>query len=344
MVKTLFLLSGENPDLSFAELRHILEFTGGFKEPALVEKRIAVADLPINLHEYIVLRAAYTKLSATLLGLGEVSELLSGSVMLYPGWENLVPAVNSFCVEVYGIAGIPFSSTELEKKIAENILGSDIGLRVDLDNPDVKIVCIASPKTYAVGVLTALKPKKYFTERRAGLKPFKTPSALQPKVARCLVNLAVQSLDSRVLDPFAGSGAVVVEAGLMGHEAVGVELKTWICEGMRRNTSYYCPGTYHTVQGDALTPPFTKSFDAVATDPPYGRSTTLSGRGFEKLLQDFFKNITAILKPRARMVLTIPRETFEALQTCLESFKVREYYDLYVHKSLTRRLVVLTYV
>jgi tRNA (guanine10-N2)-dimethyltransferase len=146
------------------------------------------------------------------------------------------------------------------------------------------------------------------------------------------------------LDPFAGSGAVVVEAGLMGHEAVGVELKTWICEGMRRNTSYYCPGTYHTVQGDALTPPFTKAFDAVATDPPYGRSTTLSGRGFEKLLQDFFKNITAILKPRARMVLTIPRETFEALQTSLENFKVLEYYDLYVHKSLTRRLVVLTYV
>jgi len=344
MAKTLFLLSGENPELAFAELRHILEFTGGFKEPELVERRIAVAELPINMHEYVVLRAAYTKLSATLLGLGEVSDILGGSVMLYPGWENHVPTVKSFCVEVYGIEGMPLSSTELEKKVAETILSSDIGFRVDLENPDVRIVCVASPKTYAVGVLSAVKPKNYFSARRAGLKPFTTPSALQPKIGRCLVNLAVPSPDSRVLDPFAGSGAVVVEAGLMGHEAVGVELKTWICDGMRRNTSYYCPGTCHIVQGDALTPPFTKAFDAVATDPPYGRSTSLSVRGFENLLQDFFKNITVILKPRARVALTIPREYFDALQTCLESFKVLEYYDLYVHKSLTRRLVVLAHV
>jgi len=344
MVKTVFLLSGENPDLSFAELRHITRLTGGLKEPELVEQRIAVADIPAELHERIVLRAAYTKLSAILLDMGETPELAGGSVKLRPGWEKHVPMGRSFSVEVYGIGGMSYSSTELEKTVAEAVLGSDLGLRVDLENPDVRFVCVASPKVYAVGVLSALKPKHYFTSRRAKYKPFRTPSALQPKVARCLVNLAVSSMDSRVLDPFAGSGAVVVEAGLMGHEAVGVELKTWICEGMRRNTSYYCPATHHTVQGDALTPPFTKAFDAVATDPPYGRSATLAGLDFKNLLRRFFENIAPILRPKARIAMSIPRESFEDLQACLESFKTLEYYDLYVHKSLTRRLVVLELV
>ncbi len=340
--RSFFLLSGEVPELSAAELRHVLTIFNSAEGFELLDQRIASASIPENLHEEIIMRTAYTKMSGLLIGYGMYDSLIRGDVIFTRGWERLVPEnVKKIRAEVVKIEGAKVNSLQMEKHLSDIILSSIPELKVDLENPELVFTLIASPKVYAVGILKAAKPKKYFQSRRAGKKPFRIPSALQPKIARCLVNLAVPKKDARILDPFAGSGAILVEAGLMGHEAIGLELKTWISNGMALNIRSYCPSICHVVQGDAKRIPFVKAFDSVATDPPYGRSATLAGYTLKGLLKKFFGSVRDVLREWARMAIIIPKEEYENLLAAAEEFKLIYHFDVYVHRSLTRRIAVL---
>jgi len=344
MVKSVFLLSGEHPELSADELQHVLEILGQVGEFQLMDRRIAMANLPACKHHEVIKRTAYTKMAGIFLGMGETSELVNGFCSFMEGWEGfLAGAGESFRVDVYKVGGATVNSLAVEKKIAEQVVSSLPKLRISLENPEIVLAVFTAPRVYAVAQLTAAKPKLYFEARRAGRKPFKVPSALQPRLARCMVNLAASKLTSRVLDPFAGTGAIVVEAGLLGYEAVGLELKTWIANGMRRNIQPFCPQLSHVVQGDAVRPPFYRRFDAVATDPPYGRSASLAGYKLKDLLKKFFEAAVNILIPKARVVITVPHHEFDNLLDAAQGFSLLRHHDIYVHKNLTRRLVVLEF-
>ncbi|MEM2225086.1 MAG: hypothetical protein QXD31_02810 [Candidatus Caldarchaeum sp.] len=340
--RSFFLLSGENPRLSAAELQQVLNILNNTSSVELINSRIASADVPQRLHGEIIERAALTKMAGLIIAAGSVERLKKDEIELAPGWENLVPEdVKVFGVDVVKISGASVNSLEVEKRFAEHILSCLPRLKVSLEKPDIVFMLLISPTTYVAGILGATKPKHFFQPRRAGRKPFRIPSALQPKLARCLVNLAVSSRDSRVLDPFAGSGAILVEAGLMGHEAVGLELKTWISNGMALNIRPFCPSVCHIVQGDAKRPPFTSAFDAIATDPPYGRSATLGGHALKGLLKKFFEAVSGAARGKARIAMIVPREEYENLLEAAVEFKPLQHHDVYVHKSLTRRVVVL---
>lgn len=52
-----------------------------------------------------------------------------------------------------------------------------------------------------------------FEKRKAHLRLYNHPTSLHPRLARCLVNLANAK---KILDPFCGSGGILIEAGLIG--------------------------------------------------------------------------------------------------------------------------------
>ncbi|MEM0384362.1 MAG: THUMP domain-containing protein [Candidatus Caldarchaeum sp.] len=342
MVKCFFLLSGENPYLSAAELQHILEIYRHGQDFQLLTPRVAVASTPPGILSEVVSRAAYTKMAGVYLGHGQTSILPEGAIPMDDDWRIIEqPGVEKFRVDVVKLGGAAVNSVEVEKKTAEALSSLFPRLRVCMDEPDIVVGVLVLPDTYVAGLLKAVKPKHFFQLRRAGRRPFRIPSALQPKLARCLVNLSVASLDCNLLDPFAGSGAVVVEAGLLGHEAVGLELRTWISNGMAANTSFFCPSVCHVVQGDAARMPFRRAFAAVATDPPYGKSSTLAGRGFKQLLTRFFETVQTLLLPGGRVSIVVPDSEYETLLEASKGFKPLQRHDVYVHKSLTRRVVVL---
>ncbi|MDW7977296.1 MAG: RsmD family RNA methyltransferase [Candidatus Caldarchaeum sp.] len=340
--KSFFLLSGEHPFLSAAELQHVLEIYGYGWDFHLPVQRVAVATTSSTARLQAVDRAAFTKMAGILLSYGRTQNIESGDVPFEDECIDRLPVnFRTFSVEVVKVGGVDVNSVEVEKKTAAKITSAHPGLRVCLENPDKIFTVVVSPEAYFFGVLCSAKPRKFFQQRRAGRKPFRLPSALQPKLARSLVNFSVSSPDSTVLDPFGGSGAILVEAGLMGHEVLGLELKTWICNGMAVNVSHYCPPTCHVIQGDAARMPFRKAFDSVATDPPYGRSTTLSGLGFKTLLERFFENLFTLLRPGGRVAIIVPRQEYGSLLDASKGFKPLQHHDIYVHKSLTRRVVVL---
>lgn len=84
--------------------------------------------------------------------------------------------------------------------------------------------------------------------------------------ARLLVNLAAGADARLVLDPFAGSGGVILAAKARGMRAIGVDIDPALRFGLAQFADLH-------VVGDAASMPFRDSFvDAVASEPPYDAS------------------------------------------------------------------------
>lgn len=152
---------------------------------------------------------------------------------------------------------------------------------------------------------------------------------LPPKLARMMVNLAVDFPSSqkvRILDPFCGSGSVLIEALLLGFEAVGLDVDqsqvdaslknlAYIEENFGRLPSYrvYCADALKLSQLSDLQP---RSFTAVVsevylgpplkTEPAVGKQKKWASELGHRYLH-FLKESKAVLKEGAKLVLAVPR-------------------------------------
>ena len=110
--------------------------------------------------------------------------------------------------------------------------------------------------------------------------PFRRPVSLPPRLARAAVNLAGVRPGDRVLDPFLGTGALLAEAGLLGARLYGVDADAAMVRGALRNFEHLGVRAEALVEGDARAVGFPGTeprFDALVTDPPYGRSSASVG-------------------------------------------------------------------
>lgn len=340
-----FILSGEHAGLAYSELKSVLSLAGfGGVEIQLLDGRVAVAEVPPSIHDMVCGRTAYTRSSGILLSLqpyevvGKPSITIPEEVLM-----DVISYPTTFRAEAMKLSGARGNTMELEAALADSLIAASGKLSVSLDNPARIFQCIVTPNCLLAGMMLSQKAPHLFTSRRAGLRPFKLPTAIQPKLARCMVNLAVTTLDSTVYDPFAGVGSILIEASLLGHLAVGTELKTWIAEGMLRNLRQYVQGLEMPIQADARKPPFRSYFDAIVTDPPYGRSSTIPGKSLSLLLTDFLTQVGTVLDRGGRICMTLPLEPSQILEARDYGLRILELHKIYVHKALTRYLVVLTH-
>ena len=343
MTLSFFLFSGEHPTLPYAELRSVLGLYGVTSSVQILDQRVAVADVPHDIHQNICRRTAYTKVSGIILGIQPheddgLPDLSSSKDLLDTFAEN----PTTFRTEVVEVGGVSVDSMKMERLYADELISLSANLRVSLKNPKMVFLAIFTPHYVIAGIRLSQKPPRYFMDRKAGVRPFKVPSTLQPKLARCMVNLGVATLDSWVYDPFAGAGAILIEASMMGHTAIGTELKTWISNGLLQNLHHYITGYELVAQADARKPPFRNVFEAVVTDPPYGRSTTVPGRSLNKLLEEFFHSLQYILMENGRVCITLPSEPHEFLDTLGLGVKTNYVEKIYIHRDLTRFLAVLS--
>ena len=61
------------------------------------------------------------------------------------------------------------------------------------------------------------------------------PTSLHPQLARCCVNLTGIKKDETLLDPFCGTGGILIEAGLMGLNCIGGDISDWVLKKCREN-------------------------------------------------------------------------------------------------------------
>jgi len=247
-------------------------------------------------------------------------------------WSEL--AGSSFAVSVRKLGGYPqVSAVDLAAAVADGILRRCGNASVDLEEPKIRVRLVASRKAAIVGVLLLRRRGDRFRFRSKRYKPFKHPASLTPEDAKLLVNLS--ACRRVLLDPFCGSGSIVIEACLSGLEAVGLDVDRKAARGARDNlAAFSCDARGHVVVGDACMLPFRDcAFDAIATNPPYGRSAQLrsaSGRSADECLT---KEGFRVLKGEGRIAYVIPLSPRSGCDTA-EGHVVR------VHGGLARAFAV----
>ena len=317
MVKLLFYLSGENSGIGKAE---VLALTNA-KKFEFVDRFLVVDTDKKGLDE----RLAFTHKVFKLLFSCKLGDLVK-KVNSF-SWNRVYK--NDFCVRIVG-----------DSEFSDKYLG---GLVYDkLKNPVVKLhgseteinFLFTKNKVFVAILLSEIE--KSFNGRKPHLRPEFHPTSLHPKLARALVNLTGATKGSKVLDPFCGSGGLLIEAGLMGLKPVGYDLDGDMINRSRINLDSFKLKNYKLVQKDSTK--LSDKFDFVVSDLPYGRNSKVS-HDLEILYLSFLKSLKIILGKSAVIVFPDFVDCKKLIKK--SGLKLVEEFDFYLHKSLSKKIVVL---
>ena len=340
MAKLFFLVSGEHQTLPVSEVQAILEAEG--IKYRILENLTQVLRLEAdpNSVEAIKFRSALTRVCCREIFNCEanISEILanisSGSM------EEFIES-NSFAVRVRRVKGVTpeLVRVELERKLGEQILKTVKTSRVNLSNPQKTFFGVLTDKRFIFGLKTAEIIPKPFSERRPRRRPFFHPTAMPAKLARVMVNLAQPRMGDLVLDPFCGTGGMLVEAGLIGCRVLGFDAKPHMLRGGLKNLLHYGINLEGVAIADARYPPVAK-VDCIVTDPPYGRSASTLGASTIRIVEDFLSAVGDKIPRGRRICMASPKTIRIADAGEKTGFKHLESHFVYVHRSLTREIVV----
>ena len=340
MAKLFFLVSGEHQTLPVSEVQAILEAEG--IKYRILENLTQVLRLEAdpNSVEAIKFRSALTRVCCREIFNCEanISEILanisSGSM------EEFIEG-DSFAVRVRRVKGVTpeLVRVELERKLGEQILKTVKTSRVNLSNPQKTFFGVLTDKRFIFGLKTAEIIPKPFSERRPRRRPFFHPTAMPAKLARVMVNLAQPRRGDLVLDPFCGTGGMLVEAGLIGCRVLGFDAKPHMLRGGLKNLLHYGINLEGVAIADARYPPVAK-VDCIVTDPPYGRSASTLGASTIRIVEDFLSAVGDKIPRGRRICMASPKTIRIADAGEKTGFKHLESHFVYVHRSLTREIVV----
>jgi tRNA (guanine10-N2)-dimethyltransferase len=214
------------------------------------------------------------------------------------------------------------------------------GGHVQLSGADREIRLWVESETLAAGERVAVADRAGFAARRMPKLPFRRPVSLPPKRARALVNLGRVQPGSRVVDPFVGTGALLLEAALLGARVVGVDRSPEMVRGAAQNFAHLGQAAEELLTEDAARAaeryPLA-CFDALVTDPPYGRASGTGGEPADSLLVRALSAWGPRLAPNARIALALPSDRPDPLAPPWER---RASIPDYVHRSLVREFRV----
>lgn len=231
-------------------------------------------------------------------------------------WQEKYSA--NFCVRTHGI-----DEKETAKKIFRKLKNPAVKLR----NSESEFHFFLVNETVICGKFLYEIDKTHL-KRKAHLRPSLHPTSMNPALAKACINLTGLK-KGRLLDPFCGSGGILIEAALMGFSVIGYDIDAMQITRAGKNLRYY-----HTkaklLTLDALTSK-TKA-DAIVTDIPYGKS---SKSGDVSTLANKFlahaKNLTD------NMVIIYP----DFIKPDFYGWEIEKEYSVYIHKSLTRKIAKL---
>jgi tRNA (guanine10-N2)-dimethyltransferase len=341
LVRLFFLLSGEHQTLPVSEVQAILEAENYNYQ--ILEKLTQVLRLEAeaNSVEAIRFRSALTRICCKEIFNcdAQPSTILAniGSAML----EEIMRGAETFAVRVRRIKSTSprLSGVELERKLGEQILKKVSKIKVDLTNPQKTFFGVLTDRRFVFGLKIAEVPTKPFSERSPQRRPVFHPTAMHAKLARTMVNLAQPKIGDMILDPFCGTGGILVEAGLMGCRVLGFDAKPHMLRGGLKNLCYFGIEPEGGIVADARYPPVSK-VDCIVTDPPYGRSASTLGMSTRQIVEDFLAAADHVLTRGKKICMASPKSIKICEAGKDAGFQHIESHFVYVHGSLTREIAV----
>ena len=324
-----FELSGEHPTIPKSEALSLLEVTSaGYGIVSESDRCLVVEARDLDL----------SRLGARMAMVHRVVEVAADGE---PTPEGVAEAAASLDLpdKTYKVRATCLGEASIASDEVERLVGSVLwkrGYKADLSDPEIEIRAVLTEDRILLGREVARTDRAGFRARRPHLKPFFYPGTMLPKLARALVNLSFAREGERLLDPFAGTGGFLVEAGLMGVRGVGVDVQEGIARGAAANLEgLECS----LIVGDAMILPLKDgSIEAAVSDAPYGRSALIQAGSRDELLAGSLAELRRVLIPGGRMVFVDDRPVGVAIEEA--GFVVLEVHRERVHRSLTRQIYV----
>ncbi len=333
------LLSGEYPALALEELKAILEVESSSYRIIDVLDGLAVYEAEdldpstpasrggLVKESGVVLAVAEARASCIRRASEEAAAMLGGGV-----WR--VEA------RVYGSHGHSLGESDALRAALEGLAAGGAGL----SPRSPRLVRIFVTEGVAlIGVAMGRSDTRGFQERSPGRRPFFKPGPLSPQLSRAMVNLSRLRRGDVYMDPFCGTGGFAIEACLLGASRILCGDVDWaMARGSTVNLERYCRGGSWSVYAwnAASLPVASSSVDAVATDPPYGRSTTTRRVGYRRLVSMFLERAVDAVRSGGYIVFAGPWNRGPRELAERAGLEVVSYVETYVHGSLTRGVVV----
>tara|TARA_Y100000296_G_C5148838_1_gene245267 strand:- start:327 stop:1328 length:1002 start_codon:yes stop_codon:yes gene_type:complete len=328
-MKLIFKLSKHNLKLSTAEVLSILQT----KEHKLLDNFLII-DSKFDIDK--VKRLAYTKSVYQLLFTSNKKNLIN-KIKTY-NWKSIYKS--NFCVQTQNSKQI--TSKTIADIIWNNLVGEGKTPKTKLKNSKTEIHFIFTKTKVIVAQLVSVNQED-FAHRKPHNRPELSPTSLDPRLARAMVNLSGAKLNNTILDPFCGVGGILIEWGLLGGKCIGYDINNIELKKCKINLKHYKIKTnqYKLINKDSLT--IIKHYNYIVTDFPYGRNSKIN-KELKQLYSDFLKICKKTIKPKT-IVVGVPNFiNFKDIikQTKQKNkYKIKHKFKIYIHKSLTKEVYVL---
>ena len=314
----LFELSGENPALAIAEIGCVGTVTRTATGIAIAE--VAEPETTTRLAQTHVIMELIGECDGTSVALAELLAQLD------------ITADRPFACRVRKIhpATVDASLLDLERMMGRSIHGT-----VSLRTTEVEFRTLFTDNRCFLGRVLYTIDRGSYAYRNPQRRAFFHPGVMMPLMARTIVNLTHVRSGELLCDPFCGTGGMLLETELMGVRSIGSDYDQGMLAGFLKNLpDGVC------IRADATRMPYHDNcFDAVATDLPYGQSTTIGAYSLDYLYTESLREIRRVLKQGGRAVVVTHRDIRHLAGNL---FVISGYYEQRVHKSLTRRIHVLS--
>ncbi len=341
MTNLFFLVSGEYESLSFAELKAILEAEG--YEYDIAEKLDQTVRLQADATcvPKVVRRSAYTRVCCQELFTCDDNDSSITEAANSADFAGMLAEGDTFEVRIRRIKEYTTKEATMnrERLLGKLILQQSSRAKVNLKKPQKTFFGVLTNGRLVFGLKLAEIIPKPFVERRARKKPFFHPSAMNAKLARCMVNLAHAREGCILLDPFCGTGTALIEATLIGSRAVGLDVQRRMSRGALRNLRHFGLSPEAVIVADARLMPLVR-VDCVVTDPPYGRSATTLKRTTKSIVESVLASAFPLLEVGQRICIASPKTLGIQQVGERRGYKHIESHFAYVHRTLTREIAV----
>jgi len=324
--KYFFELSGEHGTMPSAEAVACIRAESDEIPKYTFGPGYVIAEFDASLLDDIAGRIAMTQKLGRHLGSFDISDT--------SGFKDISIPEGTFAVRARRFEGMMehADTQDLTKKLGTILSEKN---NVSLKEPDIEVRMFLSDRVHMF-ICEKDIDRTAFEERKVGERPFFSPISLHPKYARASINLTCVKRGGTVLDPFCGTGGIVMEAAEMGMKVIASDFDERMVVGCLENMEHYGLKMYdHEVLDIGDVPERFTDVDAIVTDPPYGRSTHTAGEDVISIHRRALGSVNECLKDDGKATMVLPYQLNTNVMNVENVFIQR------VHRSLSRYYHVL---
>ena len=323
--KYLLELGGENTDLGKCEALELFKFEKYSPRLELDYGNIIIISTSRVIEKKIINRLSMTKRLSNIIFTSTENKNILNNL------EKINIGDKSFAIRQIG-------QNDLDSEKTSILIGEKISAKnkTNLNNPEITVLFYQNSKFFI-----ALCNNDWDTGYKKCLqhhishRPYFSPISIHPRIARAMVNLSNCDETGPLIDPFCGTGGILIEAADMGMEVIGIDLKEKMVEYSKGNLRHY------GFEGKLINSDFEEinkqKFSSIVCDPPYGIASTSGGETIEDLMGRSLDVFQRKLRKRQRLVIAVSNPNIIRHT----NLKILYKFEWYIHKSLTRNIIVL---